>query len=251
MWYLFASRNHRVYPICREEAVRLLRSTRMARAYSEGAYTSDFDYERYWRALPLHPCIRHLVVSSSCPLSVFNFSVIVLVMTENDILSDIGLLWTSHHGSEVVGVKYESHNSLCVLRLRAMCVADGQNLTVSSLMSLFMYPCIPTVVCGPVLCVIISVVVLFFMCSCLLLTYTMTSLMHCSGLHSSFVNYVWAVGPFHSCIERPANTEWQSPTAPIRRRNWHGPLLWRNAVNDSPSLSPQSSTSCHLAFSQE
>ncbi|XP_074510744.1 regulating synaptic membrane exocytosis protein 2 isoform X25 [Sebastes fasciatus] len=40
------SRNHRVYPICREEAVRLLRSTRMARAYSEGAYSSDFDYER-------------------------------------------------------------------------------------------------------------------------------------------------------------------------------------------------------------
>ncbi|XP_044063159.1 regulating synaptic membrane exocytosis protein 2 isoform X11 [Siniperca chuatsi] len=39
------SRNHRVYPICREEAVRLLRSTRMARAYSEGAY-SDYDYER-------------------------------------------------------------------------------------------------------------------------------------------------------------------------------------------------------------
>ncbi|XP_042077816.1 regulating synaptic membrane exocytosis protein 2 isoform X14 [Haplochromis burtoni] len=40
------SRNHRVYPICREEAVRLLRSTRMTRAYSEGAYSSDYDYER-------------------------------------------------------------------------------------------------------------------------------------------------------------------------------------------------------------
>ncbi|XP_026228262.1 regulating synaptic membrane exocytosis protein 2 isoform X5 [Anabas testudineus] len=40
------SRNHRVYPICREEAVRLLRSTRMARAYSEGAYSSNYDYER-------------------------------------------------------------------------------------------------------------------------------------------------------------------------------------------------------------
>nr|XP_040022159.1 regulating synaptic membrane exocytosis protein 2 isoform X18 [Gasterosteus aculeatus aculeatus] len=40
------SRNHRMYPICREEAVRLLRSTRMARAYSEGAYSSDYDYER-------------------------------------------------------------------------------------------------------------------------------------------------------------------------------------------------------------
>ncbi|KAM8735951.1 regulating synaptic membrane exocytosis protein 2 isoform 30-T30 [Acanthopagrus schlegelii] len=44
--YSTDSRNHRVYPICREEAVRLLRSTRMARAYSEGAYSSDFDYER-------------------------------------------------------------------------------------------------------------------------------------------------------------------------------------------------------------
>ncbi|XP_075868767.1 regulating synaptic membrane exocytosis protein 2 isoform X14 [Nelusetta ayraudi] len=41
-----SSRNHRVYPICREEAVRLLRSTRMARAHSEGAYSSSFDYER-------------------------------------------------------------------------------------------------------------------------------------------------------------------------------------------------------------
>ncbi|XP_034465874.1 regulating synaptic membrane exocytosis protein 2 isoform X29 [Hippoglossus hippoglossus] len=41
-----SSRNHRMYPICREEAVRLLRSTRMARAYSEGAYSSDYDFER-------------------------------------------------------------------------------------------------------------------------------------------------------------------------------------------------------------
>lgn len=90
LWYFFASRNHRVYPICREEAVRLLRSTRMARAYSEGAYSSDYDYERYWHALLLHLCIHHLVVSSSCPSSVFNLSVILHVMTENDILSDIG-----------------------------------------------------------------------------------------------------------------------------------------------------------------
>lgn len=90
LWYFFVSRNHRVYPICREEAVRLLRSTRMARAYSEGAYSADFDYERYWNALPLHLCIRHIVVSSSCPSSVFNLSVNVRVMTENDILSDIG-----------------------------------------------------------------------------------------------------------------------------------------------------------------
>lgn len=89
LWYFFGSRNHHIYPICREEAVRLLRSTRMARAYSEGAYTSDYDYERYWHALLLHPCIRHFVVSSSRPLSVFNLSVIFHVMTENDILSDI------------------------------------------------------------------------------------------------------------------------------------------------------------------
>ncbi|XP_051920568.1 regulating synaptic membrane exocytosis protein 2 isoform X17 [Hippocampus zosterae] len=41
-----ASRNHRVYPICREEAVRLLRSTRISRAFSEGAYSSDYDFER-------------------------------------------------------------------------------------------------------------------------------------------------------------------------------------------------------------
>ncbi|XP_047455493.1 regulating synaptic membrane exocytosis protein 2 isoform X32 [Mugil cephalus] len=49
-----SSRNHRVYPICREEAVRLLRSTRMARAYSEGAYSSDFDYERNHGAMDRH-----------------------------------------------------------------------------------------------------------------------------------------------------------------------------------------------------
>ncbi|XP_036930070.1 regulating synaptic membrane exocytosis protein 2 isoform X38 [Acanthopagrus latus] len=48
------SRNHRVYPICREEAVRLLRSTRMARAYSEGAYSADFDYERNHGAMDRH-----------------------------------------------------------------------------------------------------------------------------------------------------------------------------------------------------
>ncbi|XP_034084910.1 regulating synaptic membrane exocytosis protein 2 isoform X20 [Gymnodraco acuticeps] len=48
------SRNHRVYPICREEAVRLLRSTRMARAHSEGAYSSDYDYERNHGAMDRH-----------------------------------------------------------------------------------------------------------------------------------------------------------------------------------------------------
>ncbi|XP_027142267.1 regulating synaptic membrane exocytosis protein 2 isoform X37 [Larimichthys crocea] len=48
------SRNHRVYPICREEAVRLLRSTRMSRAYSEGTYSSDYDYERNHGAMDRH-----------------------------------------------------------------------------------------------------------------------------------------------------------------------------------------------------
>ncbi|KAM8870912.1 regulating synaptic membrane exocytosis protein 2 isoform 48-T49 [Spinachia spinachia] len=48
------SRNHRMYPICREEAVRLLRSTRMARAHSEGAYSSDYDYERNHGAMDRH-----------------------------------------------------------------------------------------------------------------------------------------------------------------------------------------------------
>ncbi|XP_068999544.1 regulating synaptic membrane exocytosis protein 2 isoform X14 [Embiotoca jacksoni] len=48
------SHNHRVYPICREEAVRLLRSTRMARAYSEGAYSSDYDFERNHGAMDRH-----------------------------------------------------------------------------------------------------------------------------------------------------------------------------------------------------
>ncbi|KAM6995373.1 regulating synaptic membrane exocytosis protein 2 isoform 10-T10 [Tautogolabrus adspersus] len=49
-----SSRNHRVYPICREEAVRLLRSTRMSRAYSEGAYSSDYEYERNHGAMDRH-----------------------------------------------------------------------------------------------------------------------------------------------------------------------------------------------------
>ncbi|XP_034465892.1 regulating synaptic membrane exocytosis protein 2 isoform X46 [Hippoglossus hippoglossus] len=49
-----SSRNHRMYPICREEAVRLLRSTRMARAYSEGAYSSDYDFERNHGSMDRH-----------------------------------------------------------------------------------------------------------------------------------------------------------------------------------------------------
>ncbi|XP_062279000.1 regulating synaptic membrane exocytosis protein 2 isoform X3 [Scomber scombrus] len=49
-----SSRKQRVYPICREEAVRLLRSTRMARAHSEGAYSSDYDYERNHGAMDRH-----------------------------------------------------------------------------------------------------------------------------------------------------------------------------------------------------
>ncbi|XP_034729362.1 regulating synaptic membrane exocytosis protein 2 [Etheostoma cragini] len=52
--YSTDSRNHRVHPICREEAVRLLRSTRMPRAYSEGAYSSDYDYERNHGAMDRH-----------------------------------------------------------------------------------------------------------------------------------------------------------------------------------------------------
>ncbi|XP_077455511.1 regulating synaptic membrane exocytosis protein 2 isoform X6 [Stigmatopora argus] len=51
-----SSRNHRVYPICREEAVRLLRSTRMSRAFSEGAYSSDYDFERNHGAMDRHEC---------------------------------------------------------------------------------------------------------------------------------------------------------------------------------------------------
>ncbi|XP_066501342.1 regulating synaptic membrane exocytosis protein 2 isoform X5 [Hoplias malabaricus] len=45
------SRGSYLYPINREEAVRLLRSTRMARAYSEGAYN---DMERNYGALDRH-----------------------------------------------------------------------------------------------------------------------------------------------------------------------------------------------------
>ncbi|XP_062321109.1 regulating synaptic membrane exocytosis protein 2-like isoform X16 [Osmerus eperlanus] len=43
-----------VYPLCREEAVRLLRSARMNRAYSEGAYSSDHDHERNHGSMDRH-----------------------------------------------------------------------------------------------------------------------------------------------------------------------------------------------------
>ncbi|XP_029592182.1 regulating synaptic membrane exocytosis protein 2 isoform X27 [Salmo trutta] len=52
------SRNHRISNISREEAVRLLRSTRMSRAHSEGAYSSsasvDCDYKRNLGAVDRH-----------------------------------------------------------------------------------------------------------------------------------------------------------------------------------------------------
>uniref|UniRef100_A0A673Z5C5 Regulating synaptic membrane exocytosis 2 n=1 Tax=Salmo trutta TaxID=8032 RepID=A0A673Z5C5_SALTR len=52
------SRNHRISNISREEAVRLLRSTRMSRAHSEGAYSSsasvDYDYKRNLGAVDRH-----------------------------------------------------------------------------------------------------------------------------------------------------------------------------------------------------
>lgn len=54
-------------------------------------------------------------------------------------------------------------------------------------------------------CVWLSVFPLFTRYySRLLLTYTF--LMHCSGLYSSFVNSMWAVGLFQSCIEKHGDT---------------------------------------------
>lgn len=167
LWYLFGSRNHRVYPICREEAVRLLRSTRMARAYSEGAYSSDFDYERYWHA------------PASCGLPEFVPGLFLFypwsvnVMTENDIclisvfVKKSSQLWSCW-------CKTLIHNCLCVTRFRALYVSllsavgilvvefiTGDLLTVSTLMSLFMY-IIPAAVCWSVVCVVFGVV-LFYM----------------------------------------------------------------------------------------
>lgn len=118
----------------------------------------------------------------------------------------------------------KTHNSLCMLRLRAPCVADGQHLTVSSLMSLFMYPCtLYRQWYVDQCCVWLSVFSLFTRYySRLLLTYTF--LMHCSGLYSSFVNSVWAVGLFQSCIEKHGDT---GPCARVA----HDFLLRGNAVN--------------------
>lgn len=157
LWCFFASRNHRVYPICREEAVRLLRSTRMARAYSEGAYTSDYDYERYWHALPLHLCICHLLVSSSCPLSVFNLSVTIDVMTENDIcLISVfvwvitALKWLLWYENTQLSLYVEAQSSVCCWW------PAPDRFFIDVLVYVPMY-IIPTVVCWSVLCVIISV----------------------------------------------------------------------------------------------
>lgn len=129
LWYFFASRDRRVYPLCREDAVRLLRSTRMSRAHSEASYSSDYDYERYCNALLQHLCIWHLVVSSSRLSFVFNLSLIVRLMTEKDILSDIcflkksSQLWScvaAHEWYTTDGVSGGSE--LLVLLLSAVCI---------------------------------------------------------------------------------------------------------------------------------
>ncbi|XP_069050989.1 regulating synaptic membrane exocytosis protein 2 isoform X46 [Lepisosteus oculatus] len=49
------SNNHAMYPLYREDAVRLLRSHKMSRTYSEGAYN---DLERNCEALDRHECQR-------------------------------------------------------------------------------------------------------------------------------------------------------------------------------------------------
>lgn len=117
-----------------------------------------------------------------------------------------------------------THNCLCMSRLRAPCVTDGQHLTVSSLMSLFMYPCTLYQQWYVDQCCVWWSVFPFFTryYSRLLLTYTF--MMHCSGLYSSFVNSMWAVGLFQSCIEKHGDT------GPCTRVS-HDFLLQGNAVN--------------------
>jgi len=224
-WYFPASRNHGVYPICREEAVRLLRSTRMARAYSEGAYSSssDYDFERYCHALLLHPCIRHLVV----PSSVFNLPVIVHVMTANYIWSRYRVLLksviTALKLRRCERVIYYTTASVCG-GLRALCplvvgLSAGQHLPVYLLMSLFMSPC--TLYQQQYVaqwCVWIGVLSLMLTCYWQL---HITCTMHCSRLHSSLVNSMFC--PLTSSvwpgIGLPGRSEqpWKGLLAPIQK----------------------------------
>ena len=88
----------------------------------------------------------------------------------------------------------DAEAELCLLSRPALCilvVRAGQHMTVSLLMSLFIFGVmyiIPTAECCSVVCVNFSVVLLFTCCWLLLVArHTMASMMHCSGLHSSFV----------------------------------------------------------------
>lgn len=225
----------------------------MARAYSEGAYTSSYDYERYWHALPLHLCIRHLVVSSSCPLCVFILSVVVHVMTDNDILSDIGfvrvitalklLMWNDATQPPPYA---EAQSYVCCWRPAPYCFFIG----VLVYLPMYIWP---TVECRAVLCVVISVVLIWHIIdSCLLLICTMTSLMHCSGHRGSSVKI--SVG----CLKKKRPADIHPPPGPTPECWWTSKkkqLAWPPPLEKCCKWRLfhclQSSARFHLVFSQE
>lgn len=121
------------------------------------------------------------------------------------------------------------HNCLFVWRLRALCVADDQHLTVFFFIDVLVYVPMyirPTVVCWPVLCVIISAVLFSHAIgSYVLLTCTMTSLIRGSGLDGSF-----------SMQYGPLGHSWPADTHPFPRPtpSLSEPIGWQCKLN-SPS----------------
>lgn len=145
-----------------------------------------------------------------------------------------------------------------MMRHRAICVGCW----VLDVVGVFVYVPMnitPTAPCWSVVCVIISVV-LFYIGSSFLLTHSVASLMHRFGLLSLFnsVSALWLhvsglIGLLGCSVKA-----WWRPSIPRthasilctkRERTYMAPS--RETLLTSPLLCRQSSTCCHLAFSQE
>lgn len=155
----------------------------MARAHSEGAYSSSFDYERYWHALPLHSCIRHPVVLLKLS-PVRRWFIRGRPCDDRQWYPVRYRLCRSHHCSEVVGVKPRDATA-SAWRGSELCVS----LPASTLLCFFLLhrcPCFYTHPCAlkqrwyveHCCCVLVISVVLNLTCPQLLIC-TKTDLMHC------------------------------------------------------------------------
>lgn len=155
----------------------------MARAHSEGAYSSSFDYERYWHALPLHSCIRHPVVLLKLS-PVRRWFIRGRPCDERQWYPVRYRLCRSHHCSEVVAVKPRDATA-SAWRGSELCVS----LPASTLLCFFLLhrcPCFYTHPCALKqwwyvehwCCVLVISVVLNLTCPQLLIC-TKTDLMYC------------------------------------------------------------------------